>query len=168
MIRYFILISVLFCSLLSNDPVKNLDIEKFMGKWYVISNIPNFIERGASNSYDDYILNSDGTIQISYHAIKNKKPITVKQHATIIDTTNNSTWQLKLTKPCIPLLRLPYKVILLDKDYQYMVIGYPKNKYGWIMCRKNKIEDNLYLEILTTLETEFGYNKEEFLKVVHE
>ena len=167
MIKYLFLISLLNCLLLSTDSVKNLDIDKFMGRWYVISNIPNFIENQASNAYDEYVLNSDGTIEIYYHAIKNEKPVSLKQRATIADTINNSTWELKLIKPFIPFLKLPYKVILLDQNYQYMVIGYPKNKYGWIMARSNKMKNDLYHEILNTLEKKFGYNKNKFTRVVH-
>ena len=97
------------------ETVKNLDIDKFMGKWYVISNIPNFIENNTTDSYDEYTLNSDGTIKIFYHALKDNKPVKMKQRATIIDKKNNSEWRLKLTSPCIPFLRFPYKVIILDK-----------------------------------------------------
>ncbi len=163
----FLSILVLHSMLLTMEPVKNLDIEKFMGKWYVISNIPNFIEHKATNSYDEYVLNSDGTIEIFYHAFKNDNPITVKQRATILDSENNSEWRLKLKKPCIPFLRLPYKVIIIDIDYQYMAVGYPNNKYGWIMSRDNKMDDDLYFEILNTLESKFGYNPKEFQKVIH-
>ena len=33
-------------------PVKFVDLEKFMGKWYVISAIPNFVENGCNDAYD--------------------------------------------------------------------------------------------------------------------
>ena len=35
---------------ISMNTVKNLDLKKFMGKWYVIANIPNFIEKNHQNS----------------------------------------------------------------------------------------------------------------------
>ena len=160
---FFFFQSVIF----SMEPVKNLDIDKFMGKWYVISNIPNFIENKVTDSYDEYTLNSDGTIEIFYHGLKNNKPVTLKQRATILNKENNSEWKLKLTRPCIPFLRLPYKVIILDENYQYMAVGYPKNKYGWIMSRTNKMDDDLYFKILTTLQVKFGYDINQFKKVIH-
>ena len=52
----------------SHPVVQNLDIERFMGRWYVIALIPNWIEENAINSYDDYKLNKDGTISITYKA----------------------------------------------------------------------------------------------------
>ena len=49
MIKYFILFSL--TALLSMETVKNLNINKFMGKWYVISIIPNFIENKAEDNF---------------------------------------------------------------------------------------------------------------------
>ena len=40
----------------------NVDIKRFMGDWYVIANIPTFIEKGAHNAVESYELNEDGTI----------------------------------------------------------------------------------------------------------
>ena len=77
-----------FSLLFSHPVVKNLDIDKFMGRWYVFSLIPNWIESGATNSYDEYTLNKDGTIGITYKAIKNGKERTVKQKGTIVDKKN--------------------------------------------------------------------------------
>ena len=150
------------------ETVKNLDIDRFMGKWYVISLIPNFVEKNAESSYDYYSLNSDGSINISYHAIKNGKNINLKQQATITDEINKSTWKIRFLKPYIPFLRAPFKVIIVDKDYEYMAIGYPGNKYGWIMSRSNSLEDVLYNQILNTLKLDFGYNENDFVKVKHD
>ena len=49
----------------SHPVVQNLDIERFMGRWYVISIIPNWFEDGK-NAYDDYVLNPDGTVGVTY------------------------------------------------------------------------------------------------------
>ena len=44
--------------------VESVDLEKFMGKWFVIALVPNMIEKGATNSSDTYVLNKDGTVFI--------------------------------------------------------------------------------------------------------
>ena len=48
-----------------------------------------------------------------------------------------------------------------------MVIGYPNNKYGWIMSRNKNMDEQLYQDILSILENNFGYNKLFFKKVKH-
>ncbi|HSN72991.1 MAG TPA: lipocalin family protein, partial [Steroidobacteraceae bacterium] len=39
------------------DPIvtaEQVDLERFMGRWYVIANIPTFIEKGAHNATETY------------------------------------------------------------------------------------------------------------------
>ena len=82
-----VFISLYFISnvLFSHPVVENLDIERFMGRWYVFALIPNWIEEGGTNSYDDYVLNEDGTIDITYKTIKDGKQRTIKQQGFVVD-----------------------------------------------------------------------------------
>ena len=149
----------------SHPVVQNLDIERFMGRWYVIALIPNWIEENAINSYDDYKLNKDGTISITYKAIKNEKERTIKQKGTILN--NSARWEIEFLKPWIPFYKAPYEVILLDENYEYMAVGYPDNSFGWIMARNTLIDINIYNNILNELNQNFGYEKNKFKKVIH-
>ena len=82
---YTFLITLIFGLNFSFETVKNLDIERFMGKWYVIAAIPTFVEKNCENAYDIYTLNEDGTVDIKYFADKNGSPFTISQKGTIID-----------------------------------------------------------------------------------
>jgi hypothetical protein len=42
--------------------VDYVDIDRFMGSWYVIANIPTFLEKEAYNAVETYSLNNDGTM----------------------------------------------------------------------------------------------------------
>ena len=44
----------------------DVDLARFMGDWYVIANIPTFIERGAHNAVESYRLAADGTIETTF------------------------------------------------------------------------------------------------------
>ena len=164
--KIIIFLLLILSTLFSHEVVDNLNLEKFMGRWYVISLIPNWIEENATNSYDEYTLNKDGTIDIFYQAIKKGKTRTIKQRATVLE--NPAIWEIQFIKPWVPFFKAPYEVIMLDEDYNYMVVGYPNNDYGWIMSRTTFLEDTIYQEILSKLESNFGYNKNDFKKVVHE
>ena len=64
-----ILASFLFgaCSNLKPiTPVDYVDLERFMGDWYVIANIPTFLEKNAYNPVESYQINSDGTIATTF------------------------------------------------------------------------------------------------------
>ena len=74
---------------------------------------------------------------------------------------------MQFIKPYIPFYRAPYEVIILEPNYNYMVVGYPGNSYGWIMSRTTTLDDSTYAKILLQLEDEFGYNMNIFKKIIH-
>ena len=166
--KKIIVLTTIVCLLFSHKVVQDIDIERFMGKWYVISLVPNFIETGCTNSSDTYVLNKDGTIDITYSAIKNGKTRTIKQKAVIPDKNKLGKWEIQFMKPWIPFFRAPYELILLDDSYDYMVVGYPDNSFGWIMSRKTVMDDEIYFKILNKLEIDFNYDKNKFEKVIHD
>ena len=167
-VKIFIILYFIFNILLAHPVVKNLDIERFMGRWYVIALIPNWIEEGATNSYDDYVLNDDGTIDITYKTIKDGKERMIKQQGFVIDNQLPSRWEIKFIKPWVPFYKAPYEVVILDDEYSYMAVGHPDNTFGWIMSRTTSIDDVIYNNILLELSEKFGYNKDEFEKVLHD
>ena len=48
------------------DTVEHVDLERFMGDWYVIANIPTFIETDAYNAIETYRMNDDGSIATTF------------------------------------------------------------------------------------------------------
>ena len=48
------------------ETVEQVDLERFMGDWYVIANIPTFVEKGAHNAVESYRLDDDGTIATTF------------------------------------------------------------------------------------------------------
>jgi len=114
-----ILIVILLGQLFSFETVKNLDIERFMGKWYVISAIPTFVEKGCSDAYDIYTLKEDGTIEIRYSAmncniLKEGKVFNILQEGKIIDNINKSKWEVSFIDPWIPFYSAPYDILIIE------------------------------------------------------
>lgn len=46
--------------------VDYVDLERFMGDWYVIATIPTFLEKDAFNPVETYQLSSDGSIATTF------------------------------------------------------------------------------------------------------
>ena len=69
-IFWFLLVFCFYGCTISLDgpeqPVKYVDLEKFMGKWYVIAFTPTFVDKGAENGIETYRLGEDGNIEIEY------------------------------------------------------------------------------------------------------
>lgn len=147
--------------------VESVDLEKFMGKWFVIALVPNMIEKGATNSSDTYLLNSDGTIDITYDAIKDGKKRQIKQKGTVVNKVSNADWTIQMRSPFIPFMKFPFKIVYLDENYEYMAVGYPKNTMGWIMGRSSEVTEENYQKIMDAL-TELGYSSDQFEFVKHD
>ncbi len=139
--------------------VKQLDINKFMGDWYVTGIIPNFIEKNATNGVESYSLNEKGDVNIQYTFQKNGKTKTMNAKGFVQDETN-AVWKVQFIWP----LKLPYLVIDLADDYRYTVIGVPNKKFVWIMSRDPQMEETDYNQILDQLKS-IGYDTSKIVRM---
>ena len=151
----------------SNGPemetVDYVDLERFMGKWYVIANIPTFIEKEAYNAVETYTLNDDGTIATNFTFRKagfdgDKKEYNPK--GFVKDTKSNALWGMQFIWP----IKADYRIVYLDDDYSQTVIGRKQRDYVWIMARTPTIPDEDYENIITFVES-LGYNAADIRKV---
>ena len=169
--KTLLLILLIFMSFIKGaDTMKTVefvDLEKFMGKWFVIALVPNMIEKGATNSSDTYVLNEDGTIDITYNAIKDGKQRQLKQKGTVVNQSSNAEWTIQMRKPFVPFMKFPFKIVYVDENYEYMAVGYPKNTMGWIMGRSSSLSEEDYNKIINSL-IELGYTADQFELVKHD
>lgn len=136
--------------------VNYVDIERFMGDWYVIANIPTFIEKEATNAIESYRLDEDGNIATTFTFFKKSSPKKMVKYTPkgyIIDKKSNAEWRMQFLWP----FKSKFLIINLDKDYQNTVIGHPSKKYVWIMSRNPVVENNEYQKIIENLSS-IGYD----------
>jgi apolipoprotein D and lipocalin family protein len=145
-------------------PVEHVDLQRYMGGWFVIANIPYFAEKDCFDSVEGYALRADGRIdnkfacrEKSFNAPMQPKFKTI---ATVHDTASNAEWRV----PFLKVLRVEYLVIDLDPDYRWAVIGHPSRRYGWIISRTRTLPEATYLGILERLRGQ-GYDERRFVKV---
>ena len=144
--------------------VAHVDLQRYMGHWRVIAEIPYFAERGAVDSVESYSLLPDGTIHNwfvcrkgSFLAPESK----ITAHACVVNKQTNAEWRVKFLGG---LITAPYLILDLDPDYQWTVVGHPSRNYGWIMARKKTLPEPAYHEILQRLASQ-GYDPARFQKV---
>ena len=123
--------------------VEFVDIERFLGDWYVVGVIPTFAEKDAVNAIERYELNDKGNIDITFTHYKKSPEGKYKEYhpkGFIFDKKTNAEWRVQFFWP----FKFKYLVIDLAEDYRYTVIGVPNRKYVWIMARDTMLseEDN--------------------------
>jgi apolipoprotein D and lipocalin family protein len=138
------------------ETVEQVDLERFMGKWYVIANIPTFLEKNAYNAVESYELAENGTVKTTFSYRKGGFEGEVKRyHPTgfIEDTDSNAVWGMQFIWP----IKADYRVIYLNEDYTQTVIGRNKRDYVWVMARSPSIPEEDFQRIVDGLD-EQGYD----------
>ena len=51
-----------------------VDLDRYMGTWYVIAHVPYFAERGDVATADEYRRRPDGTMAVTYHTARASTP----------------------------------------------------------------------------------------------
>ena len=146
--------------------VSHVDLERFMGDWYVIACIPTFIETEAYNALESYQLNPDGTIATTFTFNKggfDGKLKTYTPKGFVVENTGNAVWKMQFVWP----FKAEYRIIHLTDDYEQTVIGRSKRDYVWIMARTPSIPEDDYDRILTFLKDQ-GYTLDDLRKVPHQ
>ena len=143
--------------------VDYVDLERFMGPWYVIANIPTFLEKGAHNAVETYSLNDDGTIATNFTFRKDgfdgkKKEYNPKGFIT--DTESNALWGMRFVWP----IKADYRIVYVDDDYSQTVIARQKRDFVWIMARSPSISDQDYDKLMSMVEA-LGYDMSKVRRV---
>jgi len=157
------LLSACQASLPPLETVDYVDLERFMGDWYVIANIPTFVEKGAHNAVESYRLEDDGTIATTFTFRKDAFDGPEKQYhprGFVRDTRSNAEWGMQFIWP----IKGDYRIIYLDQDYSVTIIGRNSRDYVWLMARTPQISDEHYREAVKFI-ADAGYDTAELQRV---
>jgi apolipoprotein D and lipocalin family protein len=115
-----------------------IDIQRFMGRWYVVANIPTVFDKGTINNTEDYVWNEKKQcvdVEFRYQKSQTDKTEVVKQRCTIANAFKTE-WSLspKLGVFYLPL-GIPYLILECTEDYSQCIVGVPDRSYLWIMTR---------------------------------
>lgn len=134
-----------------------------MGDWYVLANIPTFIEKGAHNAIESYRLAEDGTIETTFTFRANDFDGELKRYTPrgfVCDRESNAVWGMQFIWP----IKADFRIVYLTPDYSQTVIGRQARDYVWIMARTPSIPDEDYRRILSFLAAQ-GYDVSRIQKV---
>lgn len=126
--------------------VASVDLNAFMGDWYVLANIPTPIEEGAVNAIETYAMRDDGDIDITFKFNQDSPEGELQVYhpkGFIEDTKTNAEWRVQFIWP----IKLAYLIIGLSEEHGYTVIAGPNHDYVWVMARSPNLADPVWEEI---------------------
>lgn len=141
----------------------SVDLPRFMGDWYVIGIIPNFIEKNAYNSVESYQLNADGTIATTFRYRKGgfDGPVkTMTPKGFVEPGTNNALWGMRVFWP----IKGEYRIAHVEPDYSVTIIGRSKLDYVWLMSRSPTMAEADFARYRTKI-ADWGYDTTKFVRV---
>jgi apolipoprotein D and lipocalin family protein len=158
------ILSILCFSCSKSQPletVKNVDLTKYMGKWYEIALFPQSFEKGCNCTTAEYSFEKDfvRVINSCNRGGVNGKLTLARGKAFVLKGSNNSKLKVQFFWP----FKGKYWIIDLADDYSYAVVGAPNRKYLWILARKSSIDNTLYDEIVKRI-AEKGFDVSKLVK----
>lgn len=145
--------------------VKQVELARFMGPWYVIANIPTFIETEAYNAVESYELNPDGTIHTTFTFNKGALDGPPKQYEPkgfVVPGTGNAIWGMRFVWP----IKAEYVISHVDATYSETIIARSSRDYVWIMARTPSISAERYQSLVEKVGA-LGYDVGKLRKVPH-
>ena len=152
-----LLSSIFVPSKVNNEPTA-ISLDKYLGKWYEIARFDHSFERDMEKVTAEYKLLPDGHIKVINSGYRDGK---FKETIGKAKTTNTSG-----------LLRVSffmnfysdYRVLMIDKDYNYVLVGSSSPKYLWILSRTPQLDEEV-LEIIIDAAQEKGYDTDKLIFV---
>jgi len=144
-------------SVRSNNTVKDLDLERYMGRWYEIAKYDNPWEKDCNHVTADYTLLSDGTVRVinSCYDIAGDLLSRGRGIATVPDPDNTGALIVKFSDSP------PGEYNVYWTDYNYAIVG---GQYLWILSRYPDIVDRHLVELLEIV-ADIGYDPDKLIAI---
>lgn len=146
--------------------VPQVDLQRFMGDWYVVGHIPTVVEKAAFNAVESYRLNDDGTIATTFTFNQNAADGKVKKYGMtghVVNTATNAEWAMQFAGT----IKADYKIVYLDDNYQETIVARDDRDYVWILARSPNLSSTDYDALLTRVRS-IGYEINQLRRVPHE
>ncbi len=140
-----------------------IDLPRFMGKWYVIANIPTFIEGGAHNAIENYTLTPDGEIETVFTFRAGSfegKEKRYNPRGFVVNRETNAEWTMQFMWP----FKSEFLISYVNDDYSQTIIGRTKRDYVWIMARTPQIPEKDFEKLMDLLGAN-GYDVKKIQRV---
>lgn len=151
-------------TMIDKTTVPELDVERYMGKWYEIARFQHSFEKNLVGVTATYKLRNDGKIDVTNAGYQN----------TLDGKFKKAKGKAKIPNPEEPgklkvsfflFFYSEYNVLKLDTvNYQYALIGSSTPKYLWILSRTPEMDESTYQMLVLEAKSR-GYNTEKLFKV---
>jgi apolipoprotein D and lipocalin family protein len=146
-------------------PVRNFELEKYLGKWYEIARLDHSFERGLTRVTAEYSLREDGSVRVVNRGYSEERK-TWKEavgKAYFVNGPDRGHLRVSFFGPFYGA----YVVCELDHaNYEYALVCGPNRSYLWILARAPELNKDVK-EKLVTKAAALGFDTDKLIWVDH-
>lgn len=161
----FVLVSLCFafCSCgtsakVDNAAIRTMDLNRYLGQWYEVARFDHSFERDLDYCTATYLLQDDGTVKVINQGKKKGAWKVSEGKAKLTD--NPGILRVSFFGPFYS----DYRVLMLDPDYSYALIGGSSDEYLWILSRTPQLSSTIRDKLLSEARQR-GYKTENLIWV---
>lgn len=124
--------------------VAAIDLARYMGTWHEIAHIPNYPQKGCTDTTVHYRLNDSGAFDLVNGCWKGEKYKPYRGTARRVDPASAAKFRVKF----FVFFGGDYWITDLDPDYRWAVVGAPARDQLWIISRERTLDETVYQGIL--------------------
>jgi len=146
-------------------PVKNFQLDRYLGKWYEIARLDHSFERGLQQVTAEYTLKDGGGVSVKnrgFSAEKNSWSEAVGK-AYFVNEPDEAYLKVSFFGPFYG----SYVIFELDKNYEYAFVSGPDLSYLWLLSRHKKVDPAVMSKFIKKSQ-ELGFDTKELLLVDHD
>lgn len=147
-------------------PVKDFELQRYLGTWYEIARLDHSFERGLSEVTAEYSLRDDGGVKVINRGFDtaDKEWQEAEGKAYFVTEKNKGYLKVSFFGPFYG----SYVIFELDREnYQYAFISGPDTDYLWLLARSPSVPGPV-IDKFIALATEKGFDTGKLIFVEHQ
>lgn len=135
-----------------------VDVERYLGRWYAVTSLPQFFTRSCKGQTADYGLLNSQTISVVNTCLKEKGKSIIRGEAVVKNAATNAELVVTFDNFFTRLLRVKgdYTIIRLDPEYKHVLVGSKDRKSLWLLSRTAELSEEV-IGSYVSLAEELGF-----------
>lgn len=152
--------------------VDSLDLERYQGRWYEIARLPNRFQSHCDGEVTaEYALLDDGRVSVTNRCRRADGSWSEAEGIARPDDADSRESALEVRfaprwLSWLPFVWGEYRVMALDDDYQYALVGSDDRELLWILARQPELPDDIFAHLVAEAQRQ-GFDTTGLIRTEH-
>lgn len=145
------------------SPVKDFELDRYLGKWYEIARLDHSFERGLEKVTAEYSMRKDGGVRVKNRGFspEDNEWSEANGKAFVVDNPKEGYLKVSFFGPFYG----SYIIFELDKEnYQYAFVSGPDLSYLWLLSRTPELSKEVINDFMEKSKA-LGFDTDKLIMV---